>query len=153
MRKCNLCYDRTSLGRGPMCATVCPTQAIFYGTYEEWLRAGRAEQGAQPVNVFWFGAQRVRTRNYVIMTDESETLDLLAMAEAATLGRDTAPAPTADRNFIPWETAEAAGAPQREIPAHPWEPRIAPSTPGKPVEPATPLTPPVPTAPAQPVKR
>ena len=35
-----------------MCATVCPTQAIFYGTYEEWLAAGRAKQGAKPVNVY-----------------------------------------------------------------------------------------------------
>src|SRR5450759_1355208 len=79
MQKCNLCYDRTSQGKGPMCATVCPTQAIFYGTYEEWVRAGRAGQGAKPVNTFSFGRQRVRTRNYVVMRQEDEALDLLSL--------------------------------------------------------------------------
>ncbi len=29
MRKCNLCYDRTSVGKPPMCTSVCPTQALF----------------------------------------------------------------------------------------------------------------------------
>lgn len=38
--KCNLCYDRTAYGLAPMCATVCPTGALFYGTVEE-LRAER----------------------------------------------------------------------------------------------------------------
>ena len=38
--KCNLCYDRTSVGLAPMCATVCPTGAIFYGSVEE-LEADR----------------------------------------------------------------------------------------------------------------
>jgi Fe-S-cluster-containing dehydrogenase component len=60
MRKCNMCYDRTSQGKGPMCATVCPTQAIFYGTYEEFVAAGRTQQGAKPVNRFQFGEQTVR---------------------------------------------------------------------------------------------
>src|SRR3546814_1183212 len=33
--KCNLCYDRTSVGLGPMCATVCPSDALYYGTADE----------------------------------------------------------------------------------------------------------------------
>ena len=32
MMKCDMCYDRTSTGRKPMCATVCPSGALFYGT-------------------------------------------------------------------------------------------------------------------------
>src|SRR5205807_526614 len=28
MMKCDLCYDRTSTGRRPMCATVCPSGAL-----------------------------------------------------------------------------------------------------------------------------
>src|SRR5690349_10486920 len=117
MRKCNLCYDRTSVGLPPMCASVCPTQAIFYGTYEEWVAAGRAEQGARPVNVFYFGRQRVRTRNYVVMTEDHRTLDLLAIAEEASLGQDRElPAATADRGAEPWEAAEIAGIPRREAP-------------------------------------
>jgi Fe-S-cluster-containing dehydrogenase component len=133
MRKCNLCYDRTSLGKGPMCATVCPTQAIFYGTYEEWLAAGRAEQGAKPVNVFFFGKQRVRTRNYIVMTQQDEALDLMALAAEASYGYIAGtPAPTLGDEAEPWVEAGEAGIPQREAPPQPWMPRTAPETPPKP---------------------
>jgi len=30
MTKCDMCYDRTSSGKRPMCATVCPSQALAY---------------------------------------------------------------------------------------------------------------------------
>ena len=30
MMKCDMCYDRTSVGKKPMCATVCPSGALFY---------------------------------------------------------------------------------------------------------------------------
>ena len=33
MKKCNLCYDRTSQDMKPWCAQVCPTQALWYGNY------------------------------------------------------------------------------------------------------------------------
>src|SRR2546430_8090414 len=36
MMKCDMCYDRTSVGKKPMCATVCPCQALFFGTHEEF---------------------------------------------------------------------------------------------------------------------
>src|SRR5690606_34614807 len=35
MMKCDLCYDRTSVGKKPMCASVCPSQALFFGTRSE----------------------------------------------------------------------------------------------------------------------
>ena len=124
MQKCNLCYDRTSQGKGPMCATVCPTQAIFYGTYEEWVAAGRAKQGAKPVNTFYFGQQRVRTRNYVVMTAEDDALDLMAMVEEAGMGKDAnMPRPIANRNAESWVEADVAGIPQRQAPPQPWTPR------------------------------
>lgn len=124
MRKCNLCYDRTSLDKGPMCATVCPTQAIFYGTYEEWVGAGRSKQGAKPVNVFYFGTQAVRTRNYVVMTEDDEALDLMALAAAASVGHLSAyPEQIADRNATPWVSAAMAGVPQHSAPPDPWAPR------------------------------
>ena len=130
MQKCNLCYDRTSQGKGPMCATVCPTQAIFYGTYDEWLEAGRAKQGAKPVNTFYFGQQKVRTRNYVVMRQEDEALDLLSLVTEANLGRSAnVPEVTAGKNADPWVDAETAGIPQRVAPPQPWTPR-------QPVEPA-----------------
>lgn len=125
MRKCNLCYDRTSQGKGPMCTTVCPTQAIFYGTYEEWIAAGRAKQGARPTNIFYFGQQRVQTRNYVVLTGEDEALDLLALVEEASLGKLTElPEVTATRNADLWVDADTAGIPQREAKPLPWTPRI-----------------------------
>ncbi len=130
MQKCNLCYDRTSQGKGPMCATVCPTQAIFYGTYEEWLAAGRAKQGAKPVNVFYFGEQRVQTRNYAVMIEQDEALDLLALTEQADQGKFPAlPEATASRDAAPWVDAETAAIPQREAKPAPWEPRT-PTSPG-----------------------
>ena len=36
MKKCNLCYDRTARGLKPWCAQVCPTQALWYGDFEEF---------------------------------------------------------------------------------------------------------------------
>ncbi len=57
MVKCDLCYERTSLGMAPMCATVCPSGALFYGTEE-----GVADQRAlHPLNRFTFGTDLVRT--------------------------------------------------------------------------------------------
>lgn len=130
MRKCNLCYDRSSVGLPPMCSSVCPTQAIFYGTYEEWLAAGRAQQGAKPVNVFYFGKQRVRTRNYIVMTDQDDALDLMAIAEEASLGNiGNTPRPTTGEQSLPWEHAEQAGIPRRFAPPHPWQPRVPPGAP------------------------
>jgi Fe-S-cluster-containing dehydrogenase component len=127
MRKCNLCYDRTSQGKGPMCTTVCPTQAIWYGTYEEWLAAGRGRQGAKPVNVFYFGEQRVRTRHYVVLREEDEALDLMALAANANLDvQAELPRATAGQNASSWKDADAVGLPQRAAPPAPWMPRIAP---------------------------
>jgi Fe-S-cluster-containing dehydrogenase component len=82
MKKCNLCYDRTSQGLKPWCAQACPTQAIWYGTYEEFMeeREGRA------VNVTSFGEQTVRTKVYHVLPSDVPTLDisaLLAEAEAS----------------------------------------------------------------------
>ena len=57
MMKCNMCYDRTSAGRKPMCATVCPSGALFYGTRAEM--ASR-RPNSTPVNQFRFGKQLVK---------------------------------------------------------------------------------------------
>lgn len=58
MMKCDLCRHRTSRGLKPMCATVCPSGALFYGTREEVedLRQAR------PLGTFLFGSQVVRTK-------------------------------------------------------------------------------------------
>ncbi len=59
MMKCDLCYDRTSVGLKPMCASVCPSQALFFGTREE-IEALRPL--SKPVNTFQFGHQTVTTK-------------------------------------------------------------------------------------------
>ncbi len=59
MTKCDLCYDRTSRDLRPMCATVCPSEALYYGTEEE-LAARRSRTATFE---FDFGGQRVATRN------------------------------------------------------------------------------------------
>src|SRR5690242_9386181 len=81
MKKCNLCYDRTSQGLQPWCAQACPTQALWYGDYEEFVnqREGRA------VNLTTFGEETVRTRVYHVLPNAAPRLDvtlLLAEAEA-----------------------------------------------------------------------
>jgi Fe-S-cluster-containing dehydrogenase component len=64
MMKCDMCYDRTSVGKKPMCATVCPSQALFFGTREqiEQLRPLSA-----PVNTFQFGNQTITTQVFVMV--------------------------------------------------------------------------------------
>ena len=59
MMKCDMCYDRTSRGLKPMCASVCPSQALFFGTREE-IEALRP--ASHPVDGFRFGAQVITTR-------------------------------------------------------------------------------------------
>src|SRR2546421_6456825 len=114
MRKCNLCYDRTTQGKGPMCATVCPTQAIFYGTYEEWIAAGRARQGPKPSINSNFARQGDVHANYVVLTEEDEELDLMALIEEADFGKlANIPAATANRNADPWVEADISGSSER----------------------------------------
>lgn len=70
MMKCDMCYDRTSVGLRPMCATVCPSQALAYVPPQKIA----AERREQPVNVFRFGNQEVRTKVAVMMPRGAEAL-------------------------------------------------------------------------------
>jgi Fe-S-cluster-containing dehydrogenase component len=63
MMKCDMCYDRSSVGKKPMCATVCPSQALFYGTFEE---IERLRPQSAPLNRFQFGNQVITTQVYVM---------------------------------------------------------------------------------------
>jgi Fe-S-cluster-containing dehydrogenase component len=58
MMKCDMCYDRTSAGKRPMCATVCPSQALAY-LPPETIAATRREV---PTSVFRFGRETVTTK-------------------------------------------------------------------------------------------
>ncbi len=59
MMKCDMCYDRSSVGLKPMCASVCPSQALFFGTREE-IEAARPRSA--PIDRFQFGNQTITTR-------------------------------------------------------------------------------------------
>ena len=59
MMKCDMCYDRTSQGLKPMCASVCPSQALWFGTAAELAGLRPA---SRPVSTFQFGAQEITTR-------------------------------------------------------------------------------------------
>jgi Fe-S-cluster-containing dehydrogenase component len=62
MQKCDMCYDRTSAGKRPMCATVCPSQALAYLPSDQIARLRREK----PVNHFMFGKQRVTTKVFMM---------------------------------------------------------------------------------------
>jgi Fe-S-cluster-containing dehydrogenase component len=64
MMKCDMCYDRTSVGKRPMCATVCPSQALFFGTREQ---IEQLRPMSTPVNRFRFGRQTISTRVFMMM--------------------------------------------------------------------------------------
>src|ERR671926_1992927 len=59
MMKCDMCYDRTSVGKRPLCATVCPSGALFFGTREQ---LARERPRSTPVNRFQFGGQAITTK-------------------------------------------------------------------------------------------
>jgi len=87
MMKCDMCYDRSSVGKKPMCATVCPSQALFFGTREqiEQLRPMSA-----PVNQFQFGHQTITTRVAMMVPKNGApraNIDVLDAMEEKTAAR------------------------------------------------------------------
>ena len=72
MMKCDMCYDRTSVGLKPMCASVCPSQALAYVPPEAIARDRRGK----PVNEFRFGNQTVRTKVFMMAPPERETISV-----------------------------------------------------------------------------
>jgi len=99
MMKCDMCYDRTSVGKKPMCATVCPSEALYFGTREE-IEKRRKEK---PVNEFQFGAQTVRTKVHMMTSPENSSgqidFDILAFLPESRSG-----APDAASSAV-WEDA------------------------------------------------
>jgi Fe-S-cluster-containing dehydrogenase component len=87
MMKCDMCYDRTSTGRRPMCATVCPSGALAFTTIEEIMRTrqGRA------VNDWQFGDQHVRTKVFVLVPTEVTRVNV-AVIPLSALRRSQPPA-------------------------------------------------------------
>ena len=65
MMKCDMCTDRTSEGYAPMCASVCPSEALWYGTPEEFHATRRGEL----LDNWLFGRQAVHTKVFTVVDD------------------------------------------------------------------------------------
>ncbi|HEY3283380.1 MAG TPA: 4Fe-4S dicluster domain-containing protein [Armatimonadota bacterium] len=72
MMKCDMCYDRTALGKRPMCATVCPSEALYYGPLDAWERRRRG----RPVNLWRFGNQSVSTKVALVMPENASHIEI-----------------------------------------------------------------------------
>lgn len=48
VRKCDLCRERTRLGKRPACVEMCPVEALTFGPREELLRIAHARIAAHP---------------------------------------------------------------------------------------------------------
>jgi Fe-S-cluster-containing dehydrogenase component len=79
MMKCDMCYDRTSVGKKPMCATVCPSQALFFGTREQ-IEALRPQ--SRPTRQFRFGDQTITTRVNVMVPRQQSAPPLVDVTSA-----------------------------------------------------------------------
>ena len=87
MMKCDMCYDRTSVGKRPMCATVCPSGALYFGSRDE---IERLRTSARPINEFQFGEQRVRTKVHMMVPRDRrpDHLDVTAAMHDPPTGTD-----------------------------------------------------------------
>lgn len=87
MMKCDMCYDRTSVGKKPMCASVCPSGALWFGPRSE-IEAARPNSKA--VNTFQFGAQTIRTKVNMMVPVESapDMIDVVAAMHEPTIGHE-----------------------------------------------------------------
>lgn len=82
MMKCDMCYDRTSVGKKPMCASVCPSQALFFGHREE---IEQLRPRSRSLNQFQFGNQTMTTKVNMMVPKETgnERLDVTASLHTA----------------------------------------------------------------------
>ncbi|MEX0600097.1 MAG: 4Fe-4S dicluster domain-containing protein [Rhodothermales bacterium] len=88
MMKCDMCYDRTSVGLKPMCESVCPSGALYFGTREE-MQANRP--AARPVNTFQFGGQTITTKvNMMVPRDAVDVVEMVAGLNEPTIGHEVA---------------------------------------------------------------
>ncbi len=72
MMKCDMCYDRTSAGKKPMCAAVCPSQALMFAAPSDIARTRRET----PTNVFYFGDQKVVTKVFMMTPPDVDAVSV-----------------------------------------------------------------------------
>lgn len=93
-----------------MCATVCPSQALFFGTREQ---IDELRPQSAPVNQFQFGEQTISTRVFV-MTPRAVTLPRALVDVTAAM--DAAPGNHAvSLKVLTAGAAQAAGDPFMDV--------------------------------------
>ncbi|MBI3301132.1 MAG: 4Fe-4S binding protein [Deltaproteobacteria bacterium] len=95
MMKCDMCYDRTAAGLKPMCATVCPSGALWYGSRAE-IEKHRRER---PLHTFVFGRQVVKTKVHLMadFTTDELRLDVAGFLECEDSTNEPSISPLAQR--------------------------------------------------------
>ena len=83
MMKCDMCYDRTSVGKRPMCATVCPSQALTFTTLEE---IERTRDGVL-TNTWQFGGHAVKTKVFVVLPRQAPAIHIDVIRADGSLAR------------------------------------------------------------------
>jgi Fe-S-cluster-containing dehydrogenase component len=86
MHKCDMCYDRSSVGKKPMCAAVCPSGALFFGTREQ---IEQLRPRSVPTNRFQFGNQTITTRVSMMTPREARAtyVDVTAAMDDRAIGK------------------------------------------------------------------
>lgn len=86
MMKCDMCYDRTSVGLKPMCASVCPSGALYFGTREE---IEHLRPRSEPINTFQFGQQTITTKVHMMVPRDAgvQHVDVLSAMEDSPVAR------------------------------------------------------------------
>jgi Fe-S-cluster-containing dehydrogenase component len=79
MMKCDMCYDRTSAGKTPMCASVCPSGALAFGNRQTILES---RPNSRPVNQFKFGGQTITTRVHMMAPRSAVRAQYIDVADA-----------------------------------------------------------------------
>jgi Fe-S-cluster-containing dehydrogenase component len=79
MMKCDMCYDRATAGKKPMCATVCPSQALFFGTREQ---IEQLRPMSMPTNQFQFGHQTITTKVNMMVPRNGAQKQLVNVTDA-----------------------------------------------------------------------
>ncbi|HMA80091.1 MAG TPA: 4Fe-4S dicluster domain-containing protein [Candidatus Binatia bacterium] len=101
MMKCDMCYDRTSVGKKPMCASVCPSQALFFGTRDE---IEKLRPKSRPLNSFQFGNQTITTKVNMMVPEDSPVaqIDVTGAIHEPTASQDAADDPLMTNLRLDW---------------------------------------------------
>ena len=101
MMKCDMCYDRTSVGKKPMCASVCPSQALFFGTRDE---IEKLRPRSRPLNSFQFGNQTITTKVNMMVPEDSPVahIDVTGAIHEPTASQDAADDPLMTNLRLDW---------------------------------------------------